>query len=677
MQPPPAQQPRHMARVPSPPPDQRRAHVQHRPTLVGAATAPRAPSPPPGSQAVSANSSFVPPSASPTLSAASSFAPSVVTSPAAAAWRSIGQSGPGCVTGVMSPSRPRPGACSALPGMGSMAAVAMRMSWKTLATNEDIEAIDRTKPPQPPQRIRAISPPPAVCGPGSARGGAASPPPMIAGSCVGIGSLAAKVGPALQCPRPTVRPPSEVAVSSQSSLEDAECFRKKEVQEEIERSLQKAMEMLKMTKFQEAQSLPEEHQAVFAAFRRELESQQATLAEVVTQQLRACEFGKRMEADFDSAQQSQAMEYASMRVELEKHRAQWSALEDAVSRMQEEVCLQGSRCEQVEGMIKDFNGIADTLREDVVRSTSSLSGVVEDVSRAVAATERSLRQEMEETRRALERANSDQRTEISKDQQDLRLLVESICKDVAQLQATMAADRDAHASAAGMAQQASHCVQEVMATAGDRLGRLESSLMRLEAAEARRASGAVAHGSESGLATSQDVQDIWDVLSMLKASLEARESAVRAEADTQSLEAEAGPGAGYALASRVAALEEHSLTQKAASSRVGALIESLEKLLGECAAVGRSSERLETSPLQVCIATPMGSGEHSCRSPIADLSVSGSVKGELLRTVKACATAALGSEIDRMADPFRTPDLTPAAVARLPTPQAAVTAGRC
>lgn len=553
----------------------------------------------------------------------------------------------------------------------------MRMSWKALATTEEAaDAMERTKQPQVQQRIRAVSPPPASCSSG-ARAGAMSPPPKPATCLAGglVGSLAAKVGPALQAARPMVKPPPEPVGSGS---EDTDALRKKEMEQEIEKSLMKAIDMLQKTKLQEgSQSLPEEQQAVFAAFKKELENQQATLAEVVKQQLRSCDFERRTEAaveklrgDFDTAQQLQAMEYASIRVEWEQHRAQWSALEAAVSKMQEEVSMQVSQSNQVEGMVRDIRGNVDTLREDVMRSTGSLGRVVEDVSAAVAATERSLRREMEETRLALEAANSQQRAELRQDQEAIRVIFDKLYKDVAQLKATVSDERSANANAVGKAEHASHCVQEVMATAGDRLGRLESSLRRLEAAEAKRA--AADGGPESGAATAQDVSDIWDVLNMLKASLEARESAVRAEADVQSLEAENIHDGGYSLASRLAALEEQSRSQRASSSRVGALVESLEQLLGECAAVGRGGDpdgwRSEASTMQVCIATPTGLGAQACRTPT--LSTSGSVKGELLRTVKACASAAMSTDRDHTADPFCTPDLTPAVVAMLPTPQA-------
>jgi len=473
-----------------------------------------------------------------------------------------------------------------------------------------------------------------------------------------------------------------------------------------------------------------------AELRRELDSQQVAVAEVARHQLKLCDFESRVEAEFKSIaehsmeagqavtakveklrrdlealQQRQVVEHASVMVEWEQHKARFVAMEDTLAKLQEEVAgtrelqrLQGS---QVESLVRDIRGNVDSLREetqqwahsseevrslhqDIMRSTGGLSRVIEDVSAAVATTERNLRQELEATRLALEVADEEQRAELSRafactpqveplvaaqealrrdvsqleasfasDSMGLRVVVDAACQDISQLQAQVAGDRAAHASTAGAVELASRCAQEVATTASDRLGRLEAGLQRLEAAEAKRCPpGGIAEEScTSGLATAQDIQDVWDVLSMLRASLQARESAVRAEADARNLEKESQEATGLALGSRVAALEERMLRVLGEDHPATAATDTAKPIRGELGACFAAAPHMYKTLASDALFAAVQEG------PAGGLTDTGGS----LRAAKPRASAPLLVEAT---GPLRSGDLTAAEVAQLPTPQA-------
>lgn len=429
----------------------------------------------------------------------------------------------------------------------------------------------------------------------------------------------------------------------------------------------------------------------------------------------------RRRGECDTAQLSSIM------AEWEHQKAQFAMLEVSFMRVREEVAntrelqrLQGS---QVETLVREIRSNVDSLREethqwghssdevhtlhkDIMRSTSALGRNIEDVAAAIKSTEVGLRQEIAEARRELEEADAEQRAEIlqasrcgpqleplnarldalrmdfsqfeavaAKESAALRSVLDGMSKDISRLQMVATEDCRVQANAANMAEKVSHTAHELVATTMERLDSLESALASLEVAEASRPSneGTRETRSSDRVATKQDIQDVWDVLSMLKASLQAREAAVRAEEDTLYLEVESQ---GLSLISRVEALEGQGTAQKALATRLERLAESFQRCLEESQSPnGDNAVMSVVREMSVCLAgtpsTAPQAPEEFHGNPPGKHTSSAAIWSPK-RTMSAltlCTSRSVKTERGLSVDGCLFGDLTPVAVAQIPTPQ--------
>jgi len=366
--------------------------------------------------------------------------------------------------------------------------------------------------------------------------------------------------------------------------------------------IQRAAELLNKTAHEQSAEMVE--------VKRQLQAQQAVIAELTRQQRRVDgESGvealtAKLRAEMEALQEQKYAKYDIFLNEWEQHKADSAAAQAAILGMRDEnaaikdvLQLQQG---QTDTLLHNLRGEVDTLREeakrrshssdevralhmDIMQSTGDLAAGIEEVSNAVVATEQRLRQELEAARQEFQAADDQQREQIagalraSLEAQPLAELAETLRRDLSQLEAAVADDhttlrklleplraelsavqanaadgQQVNARAASAAEEASRRCEEVAATAASRLGRLEEGLAELRGVEATWG---------NSLFTKQDAQEIWGELnvlkgtlhestSLLKATLEARNSAAQAEADVRSLEVE------VALEKRVELLED-------------------------------------------------------------------------------------------------------------------------
>lgn len=426
------------------------------------------------------------------------------------------------------------------------------------------------------------------------------------------------------------------------------------------------------------------------ALRRKLEIQSEGLAELAKQQ-------RRM------AEQPQIPELLSFACEWEEERVKIATMDSSLAKMREEIAstreLQRQQGSQVEMLVREIRSNVDCLRKETsgwADCSDEVRTLQRDTAVAVRATQEGLRREIHESSLAfleemrfevrnaslkLAEADADLRADLQatrmseKQLEPLSAKVDGIRMELSQLKAAAARDhatmrtavdgayrdiaRLGEAAAAGEEKTCDRMVEEVVRRAAN----VEAGGGSTEAAAAAAAAAATAAAAQSsGVATVQDVQDIWEVLGLLRATLQARSSAEDAEKDTSRLEAE---GHGLSLMARVQALENQGDTQKMLAVRVGGLAEAFRRCLHECQGCSSKANGFmsEVNILLSCLA-----GGVLETSPRGCANGEGTTQNKLHCVGTAKCRRKLQVLVDGQSGDGQC--LSPDAVAKLPTPQA-------
>lgn len=440
-------------------------------------------------------------------------------------------------------------------------------------------------------------------------------------------------------------------------------------------------------------------QSELFALRRDLEIQSEVLAQLAMQQ-------RRM-----ATGQQQMPELLSIVCEWDEEKIKIAAMDSSLAKMREEINstreLQRQQGSQVEMLVREIRSNVDSLREETrgwANSSDEVRTLQRETAAAVRATQEGLRREIcdasltlkEEMRcevhnasLALAEADADLRADLqvtrmsekqleplsakvdglrmelsqlkaaaARDHASMRTAVDGVCRDVARL-GVAAAEENTH----------DRMVEEVVRRAAT----VDGGGGKEAAAAAAAAAATAAAARSAGVATLQDVQDVWDVLGMLRASLQARGSAEDAEKDTSRLEAE---GRGLSLLARLQALENQGDAQKMLAVRVGGLAEAFRRCLQECQGCGSKANGFmsEVNSLLSCLAG--GSVESSPRGVLRG-SGEGTTpsKPQCPGSSSKCGSPSFSASIRKrlqVSVDGHSGDgqyLTPATVSQLPTPQ--------
>lgn len=431
------------------------------------------------------------------------------------------------------------------------------------------------------------------------------------------------------------------------------------------------------------------------ALRRKLELQSEGLAELAKQQRRMAE------------QPPQIPELlSSFACEWEDERVKISTMDASLGKMREEIAstreLQRQQGSQVEMLVREIRSNVESLRKETggwADCSDEVRALQRDTTVAVRSTQEGLRREIrdaslalkEEMRFEIHNANLklaeelqalgfDLRTDLQqsrmseKQLEPLSAKVDGMRMELSQLKAAAAREhasmrtavdgayrdiaRLGEAAAAGEEKTCDRMVEEVVRRAANAEGG-GGSAEAAAAAAAAAATAAAAHSA--GVATVQDVQDIWEVLGLLRATLQARGSAEDAEKDTSRLEAE---GHGLSLMARVQALENQGDTQKMLAVRVGGLAEAFRRCLHECQGCSGTANGFmsEVNILLSCLAG--GVLETSPRGRPQE--------GTTQSRLHCVGTTERRRKLQVLVDGGQSADgqsISPVAVAQLPTPQ--------
>jgi len=352
------------------------------------------------------------------------------------------------------------------------------------------------------------------------------------------------------------------------------------------------------------------------ALRRDLEAQAETLAELAKQQ-------RRM-----ATGQPQIPELLSIACEWEEVRVKVKTMDTSLSKMREEIAstreLQRQQGSQVEMLVREIRNNVDSLREETkgwALSSDEVRTLQQETAAAIRATQEGLRCEIHDASLALEEsmrcevrnaslalaeADADLRADFQasrmseKQLEPLSAKVDGMRMELSQLKAAAARD---HASMRTAVDAVCRDVARLgAAAAATEENTREGGGVRSEASAAAVAAATTAVAARNaGVATLQDIQEVWDVLALLRDSLQARASAEDAEKDTSRLEAE---GRGLSLLARVQALENQGDAQKMLVVRVGGLAEAFRRCLHECQGCGSKANGFmsEVNTLLACLA---------------------------------------------------------------------------